>query len=509
MHLQQMQQMHLQIPPKLSISQINAYSQGGASSAYSPAPATALPSLPSDTPGICRPKSFDDSLLNPTTPWGSRMRPSGHMTLERQSSLEQQSALAGGCYSEPDNTMAKMSGLQNHHTLAPPMGSAGMGAINSGQMAGRVMAQQMAMAPEQQRMRLVTGLVMQRLCIWGEYRTVCEWPSELVQHGAMSCIQEALLASPTHSLTIPQLVTAVKERTGNSHGGKALDMLNLKAYVRCFPALFHLRSGRTTTGRPLDVLELRVEDGHAMQHLAPAAARGYPQPSFSSYPQSSAGFDPSAVRHSYPSAASFDSIHDRGGDISTPPPASWVLNTPGGLAPSPASPTSALHACGLQPKELFGEPTSSQSSDGSSSPQSQPLWGSSNLGGFSLFAPSPAAGSGVVSEGTNAPAADELLPSEERGEVCALGLPSSPDDPPSMLPQIDQLWKAAPVADGRLDERATHPRGDEDPAEAARNAFMKAHALDKLLAQAVDRAMRYKVSTPVEFIAHELLRSIE
>ena len=59
-------------------------------------------------------------------------------------------------------------------------------------------------------------------------------------------------------------------------------MLNLKAYVRCFPALFHLRSGRTAAGRPLDVVELRLEvhdgNGQSMTSnaygslgLAPAA----------------------------------------------------------------------------------------------------------------------------------------------------------------------------------------------------------------------------------------------
>ena len=115
------------------------------------------------------------------------------------------------------------------------------------------------LTPEQQRARAIAQLVMERLCVWGEYRTVTDWPLELVGQGAMPAIEDALRASPTHSLTIPQIVTAVKERTGNAHGGKALDMLNLKAYVRCFPALFHLRSGRTAAGRPLDVVELRIE----------------------------------------------------------------------------------------------------------------------------------------------------------------------------------------------------------------------------------------------------------
>ena len=117
----------------------------------------------------------------------------------------------------------------------------------------QVQQQMLQMPAEQHRMRLISLLVMERLCVWGEYRTIADWPQELVAHGAMPAVQEALQASPMHSLTIPQLVTAVKERTGNAHGGKALDMLNLKAYVRCYPALFHLRSGRTAAGRPLVV----------------------------------------------------------------------------------------------------------------------------------------------------------------------------------------------------------------------------------------------------------------
>ena len=45
--------------------------------------------------------------------------------------------------------------------------------------------------------------------------------------------------------------------------------------------------------------------------------------------------------------------------------------------------------------------------------------------------------------------------------------------------------------------------------ELSRLAFVKGHGLDKLFAQAVDRAMRYKVSNPIEFVAHDMLRSAE
>ena len=43
----------------------------------------------------------------------------------------------------------------------------------------------------------------------------------------------------------------------------------------------------------------------------------------------------------------------------------------------------------------------------------------------------------------------------------------------------------------------------------ARQAYIAAHSLDKIFANAVDRAMRHKVASPVEFIAHELLREVQ
>ena len=229
MQIMQMQQVqgHLQIPSKLSISHINAYTNGSAPNAFSPTAAGSIPPPPVDTPGCVRPKSYDDAMLNPNTPWGSRMRPHERGSVE-------QSCGSASCYAEQLDAAAGAMGVgmhAHHHALTQHTGG--------GKMAGRMMAQQMAMTPEQQRVRLVTGLVMQRLCVWGEYRTVCDWPSELVQLGAMPCIQEALLTSPIHSLTIPQMVTAVKERTGNTNGGKALDMLNLKVHLLPLPTPAH------------------------------------------------------------------------------------------------------------------------------------------------------------------------------------------------------------------------------------------------------------------------------
>eukprot|EP00965_Chrysotila_dentata_P048075 1594616-Pleurochrysis_carterae.AAC.2 len=108
---------------------------------------------------------------------------------------------------------------------------------------------------------------MDRLCAWGEHRTASEWPPELVAPGPIPSVVDALLSTRTRSLTLPQLITAIKERTGGGACGKALDMLNLKAYIRCFPTLFVVHSGRTAAGRPLDSVELRTNEA-----MAPAAA---------------------------------------------------------------------------------------------------------------------------------------------------------------------------------------------------------------------------------------------
>ena len=105
--------------------------------------------------------------------------------------------------------------------------------------------------------RLLASLIMPCLCSWGQHRTTADWPPELLAFGPLPALHDALITSHTYSLTLPQLVTALKERAGSYNQGKAIDMLNLKAYVRCFP-LYHLRSGRTPLGRPLDVVEMRM-----------------------------------------------------------------------------------------------------------------------------------------------------------------------------------------------------------------------------------------------------------
>ena len=111
--------------------------------------------------------------------------------------------------------------------------------------------------PEQHREQLPTAIVIDRLCAWGEHRAASEWPAGLVGPGPMPALVDALLATRARLLTLSQLITAIKERTGGGPAGRALDMLNLKAYVRCFPSLFYLHSGRTAAGRPLDAVELR------------------------------------------------------------------------------------------------------------------------------------------------------------------------------------------------------------------------------------------------------------
>ena len=235
-------------------------------------------------PGVYRSHSLDDSVLSPHTPWmqtrtqsrlpGADLTTGGAtaaMAAAAGNHQQQQQMVSGLGLPVPGmpnglqvpNSMGLAAGATSQQILAAASG------LLQAQQGGLQQMQPMRVSPppqpmpqltpEQHRARVISQLVMERLCVWGEYRTVGDWPQELVAHGAMPAVAEALQASPTHSLTIPQLVTSVKERTGNAHGGKALDMLNLKAYVRCYPALFHLRSGRTAAGRPLDVVELRIE----------------------------------------------------------------------------------------------------------------------------------------------------------------------------------------------------------------------------------------------------------
>ena len=108
--------------------------------------------------------------------------------------------------------------------------------------------------------RLLTAAVMQRFGEWGKHRSIGDWPAELIFHGPLRGIHDALRASRTRSLTLGWLLYAIKERCGEGAGSRQLDMLNLKAYIRCFPETFHMRSGRTADGRVSDLV-LLVYDG--------------------------------------------------------------------------------------------------------------------------------------------------------------------------------------------------------------------------------------------------------
>jgi len=74
----------------------------------------------------------------------------------------------------------------------------------------------------------------------------------------------------------------------------------------------------------------------------------------------------------------------------------------------------------------------------------------------------------------------------------------SDGSPAGMLAQLDALFSPCDGASSAT-----------DPALEARQAYIRKHSLDKLFASAVDRAMRHKVASPIEFIAHELLRCVE
>ena len=471
---------------------------------------------------------------------------------------------------------------------------------------------QIQLTPEQHRARVMSHLVMERLCVWGEYRTVADWPQELVAHGAMPSVAEALQASPTHSLTIPQLVTAVKERTGNAHGGKALDMLNLKAYVRCYPALFHLRSGRTAAGRPLDVVELRIECAHDGSLSLPGGTAGMPHGVYSMAPAAASLTSQMGSRYGQQQlSAARGQMGGHMGSLSAPPlppqpppptgisslgmshgmsalermsqPAdSWAqyqnatsanaaypvsqlqsgraptgYPTPAGApaaAPLPSFvqagnngvdagsangaspvPSPSANSSALQPKELFAPNGACNGSEAdASSPRS--LWSSPGLAapgahapGFTLFGAfgSSVANTASVTSSVSSPVASptdrmpssdfseqpnkfQLTPMDNSTELAGMhtytegddgthgALEADDDDDESasrMLGQIDALFDGA-------------GRDDEHDSSAARAAYVKEHALDKLFATAVDRAMRHQVASPVEFIATELLRAV-
>ena len=418
---------------------------------------------------------------------------------------------------------------------------------------------QPTLTPEQQRVRLLSNLVMERLCVWGEYRTVADWPQELVAHGSMPALVDAMHASPTHSLTIPQLVTAVKERTGNAHGNKALDMLNLKAYVRCFPALFHLRSGRTVAGRPLDVVEMRIDwpDAHGASAGAGAGAslrEHSPHAPAPSSPHGTAGCSQRnggvgslshhqlvtqlaqaqsqlaaqsqlmgaqlaqaqslaqsqwATQH----GAQLGAQHQRQPTASGVPshlaapfvPARAASEPPASatLSAAPLSPST------LQPKELFA-PAAAPSLWASAGHPPAASGAASHPSSFSLFggapapAPSPPERPLCVGASTDkfsaasSPSTTETADPVDMPDDEDAAEDDSDGSPAGMLAQLDALFSPCDGA-----STAT------DLALEARQAYIRKHSLDKLFASAVDRAMRHKVASPIEFIAHELLRCVE
>jgi len=333
----------------------------------------------------------------------------------------------------------------------------------------------------------LTAVVMQRFCRWGEHRTIGDWPAELRAYGPLPAIHDALRASRTRSLTLPQLVTAIKERTGGCGGGKALDMLNLKAYIRCFPETFHMRSGRTAAGRPLDLVVLGRDgapaelgdDAEDMGALAASAGLRRPgQDVGAPYGLTSAGAP--VPPHLAPSAPSFDAR----------------------AAAAPSQPVPIK----LQPKELFSGPTGAQ-----------PLWGNA-LGGFSLFgehggSPGRAddkenASSEAGAIGRDSPrspsarAACAPLPgASQHAAPSHLELGADPADEPRAQPEDTMLYQIKGLfVDGE----------HEAPADAAeheqRRKYIAAHDLDRLFLQAVDRAREQGAASPAEFVGRELAR---
>ena len=108
-----------------------------------------------------------------------------------------------------------------------------------------------------------TMKVLECLCRRWRHRTTADWPEDLIECGPISAVVEAISRSPTRSLTVPQIVSAIRESTGEIINGKTLDMLALRAYVLCFPDTFRVSSGRTVENRYLDVVELCTRGGDA------------------------------------------------------------------------------------------------------------------------------------------------------------------------------------------------------------------------------------------------------
>jgi len=364
---------------------------------------------------------------------------------------------------------------------------------------------------EQQREQLLTAIVIDRLCAWGEHRAAPEWPSELVAPGPVPALVDALLSTRTRTLTLPQLITAIKERTGGGACGKALDMLNLKAYVRCFPSLFSLQSGRTSSGRPLDSVELRATDAVAAQpHYADAMTSRMERHAIATAIAASAwsahGMQPGRPSMSIPMSSPM--LNPLMSPLPPPALSPAVLhhqpcaNVPPSCANQPrtSSVYERIHPMSpLQPKDLFG--VSSGAAGFASAPAEAPsatdaMWSPGGSERFSFFGgPGGAAGSESSFHIRRSSAAND-------------------DHPPTILHQLNELFESACAVD---DASAGAPAAsiaapgsppDSGIADSARRAFRRKFNLDRLFDEATDRAMRHNVASPVEFIAHELLNGL-
>ena len=68
---------------------------------------------------------------------------------------------------------------------------------------------------------------------------------------------------------------------------------------------------------------------------------------------------------------------------------------------------------------------------------------------------------------------------------------------------------AASTNASELGDLNTLAQQTQGPDLAARDEYIKRFQLDTIFTAAVDRAMRHNVSSPVEFIAHELMRTAQ
>jgi hypothetical protein len=361
--------------------------------------------------------------------------------------------------------------------------------------------------PEQQREQLLTAIVIDRLCSWGEHRSAPDWPAELVNPGPIPSLVDALLSSRTRTLTLPQLITAIKERTGGGSCGKALDMLNLKAYVRCFPALFVLHSGRTPAGRPLDAVELRAVDGISMLHPHAGANYSLYGCQAMAAPFAACAWSAQNLRPSMGLAMS-TMASSAVPAISSPLMPQPCGNVPASCANQPR-PTSAYGRINqmspLQPKDLFGAAGVSASysappaGDRGSMPSHEASWARPDALHFPLFACSDSGSARSMHPEASAH-------SSLRSSV------GDREQQPTILAQLNELFGAAgmdPQASSPAHTPLTvfaAPASAEADARTARRAFVRRFGLDHLFDNAVDRAMQHNVASPVHFIAQELLR---